>query len=179
MLRAQYRREVAGHADVRSGIDTVRCQADLEHDVVGHPEVFAYALAHRRIGGQHEDARMRGAHPDLVLRADHPFGHFSADLGFLNLERLARERIHGGTHDRDDHFLSGRHVGRAADDGQGRFAADVHRRQAQLVGVGMPDAGLHLAHHQAAQAALDRFHGFDALDFEPAKGQVTGNGIGG
>ena len=74
---------------------------------------------------------------------------------------------------------AGAGIGRAADDLQGPVAvADIHFGEGEAVGVGVPAAFQHFAHHDAFQAALNGFDLLHAFHLQPDAGEDFGKFIG-
>ena len=164
---AQPRRQVARHADMRSGIHAVGGQADLDQVVVLDVQELLGAHAHGGVGRKFDDALVRRADAQLVLGTQHAERLHAADLRAFDLELLVAAV---GVEHRTDLGAEGLQprtaVGGAADDPQ-RFAlADVDRRHVQMVRIGMHLARQHLADNNSRKASLDGFDLLEALDLQ-------------
>ncbi len=120
--------------------------------------------AERRVGRQHEDALVVFRQAKLAL-AEHHAGRFDAanhgrlEDGLLAAVPVAHARADGGEGD----LLADGEVRRAADDAVPLIGADVDRREAQAVGVGVRLDGGDAADADVgapvAAGALDRVDG--------------------
>ena len=108
---------------------------------------------------------------EFVFGADHALGHLAADLALLDLERLAFHRMAGGADRGDDDLLTSRDVGGTAHDVERSVSADVHRRDAEPVGIGVLSAGEDFAHRHALESTGDGGHFLQPLDLEATGGQ--------
>ena len=144
---------------------------DVE-DAGVEPERLGQGLAHGAGFGQDHDAgALAFGQAEFGFRADHAFGNLAADLALLD-GQPARERDADHGH---GHKLAGGDVGRAANDGQRRAAADIHRAAGKMVGIGMVLARQHPADdhgHDLREGILD------LLDFEAEHGQAGGERLG-
>ena len=106
----------------------------------------------------------------FVLGADHAFRDLATDLAFLDGDVfVAKPKLSAdGGH---EHLLACRHVGRAAHDVQRFLAAAVYGGDVQVVGVGVVDAGEHLAHDDAFQGTFHRLEAFQVFHFKACGGQ--------
>ena len=130
---------------------------------------------------QHDNPVMRGPHADFVFGAKHPERFDSAYLRFLDFETFfLADGIEHGSDLREDHFLSGGHVGGAAHDLQRLgTVADGYGGHVQVVGVGMLGAGQHLGDDKPLQSATDALHFLDPFDLQPRGSQYLGGLPGG
>ena len=161
---------------MRRRIHAVGRQSDLNQVVVLDMQVFPGGHAHRSVGRQLHDAVVRRADTQLVLGAEHAERLDAADLRPLDFELLLpatgiEYRAHRGA----EHLQPGTAVRRPADDLQRLSGADVHRRQVQVVRIGMVRAGQHLGHDDPLQAAADGLDLLEALDLQPDVGQDPGD----
>ncbi len=141
---------------------------DLDHRIV-EPRPCAYALAHRRIGGQFDDAGMVVAEPHFARREQHAGAQHAADLARLQRDAGAGNEAAG----RGEHRLhAGARIRRAADDGDELAVARIDRAGAQPVGVRV----LHrLDHPRDAERRQRRATVLDALEFKPDARQRVGD----
>ena len=105
--------QIPRYAVVARSVRTVRGYIYLDDRVVLYVVVLGCRHTHRSICRQHDDSRMVGSHAYLVLCTQHTVRVFSAQLAFLDRERLLaviKHRTDGGY----DHFLSGGYVRRTA-----------------------------------------------------------------
>ena len=145
--------KVAGRANVRGGVAAVGSEADFNRIVLFYREIERGGLAHFIVVGQHHDAVVRGAELQLVLGANHAFRNLATDLALLDGDMFITNPELGvdGSH---KHLLTSSHVRCAAYDVQGFFAAHIDGGDVQVVGVGVVDAGKHLAHDDAFQGTF-------------------------
>ena len=117
-------------------------------------------LAHRRVGGQFDDALMVVGQLELEGRTEHAIGFHPANDALAQRDALGRDI---GSRGREDAFQPRARIGRAADDLNGRLAAGVHQADAQPVRIGM---GLGLD-HMGDDEGFQLFSGvLDMLDLE-------------
>ena len=167
---------LAGDALHREAIGPVGGDRQLEHLIIETEQ-----RTHRGAQGRHalqgliEDHDPVGAIGQAQLRegADH-----AAAVHAAKFSRFDREIHRGqiGPHRGHSHTNPGPHVFRAAHNLQRLGGADVHRADAQLVGIGMLIAVLHMAHHHTGGAGgeiLDLFH------FKASHRQAFGELFGG
>ena len=130
------RGKIARDAVDAGGVGAVRRQVDLDDRIV-ELGVGGKAGAHRRIGGQVDDAVMLFRKLQLALRAHHAVAFDAADLA------------DGKRHVDAGHIGAGRRkgadeararIGRAADDLHRLAVAGVDGQHLQLVGVGVSSA---------------------------------------
>ncbi|MNZ51454.1 hypothetical protein D3C78_692690 [compost metagenome] len=152
-----------GQTDNRQAVAAVGGQVDLDAGIV-EVEVAANVLAHRRIGGQLEQAVVLFADLQFGGRAEHAERLDAAQLGLLDLEVLAQHRADHGEGDLDPRAG----IRRTADHLEG-FAAIAHLADAQLVGVRVLFGCKDLADHHAAE---DPGGGGDAVHLEAGHGQA-------
>ena len=169
---AEVGRQIARHAYVRGGVDTVGREAYAYQIVILDMEKLACRHSHRGICGQLHDAGMVGADAELVLGAEHTHRLDAADLAALDLEGLVtavgvEHRADGGA----ENLESLAAVGGAADDAQRSLGADVYRRDVQVVGVGMVFALDNLTHDNTGQAAAYGLHLAEILHLEAYVGE--------
>ena len=162
--------EVAGRANMRCGIAAVGGEADFNRIVLFHREIERGWLAHFVVVGQYHDALVRGAELQLVFGANHAFAHLAAYLALLDGDMFVANPKFGvdGGH---KHLLAGSHVGRAANDVQRFLAAHIHGGDVQMVGVGVVDAGEHLAHDHAFQGTFHRLKTLEVFHFKARRSQ--------
>ena len=91
--------------------------------------------------------------------AEHAFAGHAAQLALLDLHAAGQPGAHLG-HGHQDARLA---VGRAANDLQGLALANVHGGYAQMVAVGMGDAGEHPAHHHVLHLGTQVFIALHAV----------------
>jgi len=110
--------------------------------------------------------------------ADHAAAGHAAQFSRFDREiHCGQVRPHRG----HSHMNSGPHILGAADNLQRLGGADVHRADAQLVGIGMLISVLHMAHHHTGGSGgeiLDLFHlkaGHRQTFGELFGGQITGH----
>ena len=151
--QAQGGRHLAGPAALAPQIGAVGqgVVLDREHGVAAAKE-GSQRRARHMVVGQDEDALVAAAKAKLVLGTDHALARLAAQLGGFDREFCAIGRAQRGPDRGHRDGLPDRDIRRAADDWQRRRAAHIDSGAAQLVGVGMLDAGQHLAHHHAIQA---------------------------
>ena len=122
-------------------------------------EIFGGGSARNGLGVENHNAVVGCAQANLVLGTNHSLGGLTAQLGFLDGERLVA-LIKGGADGGHHHLLASGHVGGAAHDVERLLPAHVHRGHVQMIGVGMGLAGKHFANDQALQPAT---HGLERL----------------
>ena len=165
-------RQITCHADMRRRVDAVGSQSDADDIVVFQLQVLPGRLADFRVGRQLHDARMRSSDTQFVLGAEHPERLHAPDLAALDLELLlAAVGVEHRTHRSAKDLETLPTVGSTADDLQRSLAAYIHRRQMQMVRIGMIRAGQHLADHDAGKSAANRFDLFEALDLQADIGE--------
>jgi hypothetical protein len=133
----------------RQAVGPVGRDLELE-DLGGDRQHVGERGARREPAVEDHDAGVLGADGDLVLGEDHPVGLDAAQLGDPELRAVGQHRPRPGH--RDD--LTGRDVGRAADDLLRPAVAHVDRAHGQAIGVGVArglehapdDEALELAH---------------------------------
>ena len=157
--------QVASHAIVRSAIDAVRREVNLNHIIVVDAVVVARRGAHRHVVGQHDDAAVVGAHANLVLGANHATRLNATDFRLLD-GKLFVAIVEFGAHSGNNHLLTGSHVRSTAHNLGGFAVAKVYSGDVQVVAVGVFNASEHLANHKTLQSALDSFNFFYAVGFE-------------
>ena len=120
---------------------------------------------------------MRGAELQFVLGANHAFRDLATDLAFLDGDVFVANPQLGadGGH---EHLLSCRHVGRAAHDVERFLATHVDGGDVEVVGVGVVDAGEHLAHDDATQGTFHRLKTFEVFHFEARGGEQFADFLG-
>ena len=80
--------QIARHADMRSGVDTVGRQADLDQVVVLDMQVFLGCHAHGGIRRKFHDAVVRSSDAQFVLGAEHAQRLHAADFRAFDFELL-------------------------------------------------------------------------------------------
>ena len=163
---AEVRRELAGHAHDSHRIRAVRCDRQVEDDVV-ETEDLADVGAERGIGRQLEDARMVVAEAELTRRAEHALRDDAADLAALDREVSRQHRADWS--ERHDH--AGFDVGRAAHHPL-LPGAEVDVGEADPIGVGMRDHVENPGDDDAVHVPARRV---DGLDLESELVQRVGN----
>ncbi len=138
-------------------VGTVRGDLQVEHRV-GELQVVGDGLAGGGIFGEHPNALVVVAHAQLALGAAHAAAGNAAQLRLLDLEVAGQHRADGG----NGHLDAGGDVGRAAHDLHGLFSAHVHRGHMHMIGIGMVDAGKHMANHHAVEGIAQAVHAFNA-----------------
>ena len=164
---------------MRGGIDAVGRQTNLDQEVVLDVQVLLRGHTDGSLLRQFHDAGVVRADAQLVLGAEHAQRLDAADLRTLDLELLVAARGVEHRAYRGAHYLEARAaVRRTADDLQRLAAPDIHRRDMQVVRIGMVHAGEHLADHDALQTAADGLDLLEALDFQPDIRQDAGDLFG-
>lgn len=147
---------------MRRRIDTVGSQTDADDIVVFQLQVLPGRLADFRVGRRTMMPSCEGSDTQFVLGAEHPERLHAPDLAALDLELLlAAVGVEHRTHRSAKDLETLPTVGSTADDLQRSLAAYIHRRQMQMVRIGMIRAGQHLADHDAGKSAADRFDLFE------------------
>ena len=118
-----------------------------------------------------EDAVVVRSEAKFILRADHAHRHLAPNLALFDLERIAFQGMAGGPHRGHDDFLTGRHIGRSADDGQWLSFAHIHRGHAKAVRVGVGLTGEHFSDNHALESSGNGRHFLQSFDLEAAGGQ--------
>ena len=180
-MAAQVGGQVAGHAVVAGGVDTVGGEVYLDNEVIVDFVVFRCWMAYERVGfgGQHYDSVVRVSHAYLVLGAYHSQRFHAADFGALDFEALTVGRIQSGAHGGHHNGLPGGHV-RCAAYNLHRIlrVAQVDGGYVQVVAVGMDFAGEYLADYDAGEAATDAFHTFYRTGLKAYGSEGFGQGFG-
>ena len=164
---------------MRSGIDAVGREAYLYQIVVPDFQVLGGRHTHGGLGGQLHNAVVRDSNAQFVLGAQHAERLDAPDFAALDFELLVaaigiKDSAHGGA----QHLEPGAAVGSAADDLQRLGSPDVDRRDVQVVGIGMVDAGEHFAHDDAPEPAPHGLDLLETLDLEADVGQYGGDLLG-
>ena len=157
--------QVASHAIVRSAVDAVRREVNLNHIIVVDAVVVASRGANSHVVGQHDDAAVVGAYANFILGANHAARLNATNFRFLDSKFLVAI-VELSANSGNNHLLTGSHVRSTAHNLGGFAVAKVYSGDVQVVAVGVFNAGEHLANHKALQTALDSFNFFYAVGFE-------------
>ena len=130
----------------------------------------ADVLAHRRIGGQRQQAAVILGQAEFARRAEHAEALDAAYLGALDLD--ARQF---GADPRARHLHAGGDIRRATNDLQRTGFADIDGAELELVGIGVLIDAQHLGHDDTRKvgAGATAF-----LDFEAGHGQQMAQFVG-
>ena len=162
--------QVAGHANMRSGIGAVGGQTDFQDGIAYNFKELRCGLAHFCFSRQNHDSVMGISQANFIFGTNHAFGNFTPDLALFNGEGVFAHGKRGAFHGHQ-HFLAFSHIGSAANNVKQFFAANIYFRQAKFVGVWMFCAGFYLSDHNAFQPATDVFPGFNAFNLKAAIGE--------
>ena len=80
--------QVASYADMRCGVDTVRCKTNANEIVILDTKEVACRHTDRSILGELHNTLVRGADTQLILGTQHTERLYTANLATLNLELL-------------------------------------------------------------------------------------------
>ena len=140
---------------MRSAVVAVRRDIHLDDVIILQMEILFCGQTHRCIFQQHHDSVMRRADTNLILCANHSQRFLTANLAAFDGEVLiagieyCADRSH-------NHFLSGSHIRRTANDLYRLFVRrDTSGRDMQMVRVRVLNTCHHFAHYQAFQTAFD------------------------
>ena len=153
-----------GHAPHAQAVRAVGQHLEIHHRVVDAqdgPHVRAQGiilLENQQARRAHGGVQLHG-HAQLLGGAEHALAGHAAQLALLDLHAAGEPGAHLG-HGHQDARLA---VGRAADDLQGLALANVHGGYAQMVAVGMGDAGEHPAHHHVLHLGAQVFIALHAV----------------
>ena len=141
------------------GVYAVCSDFILYHGLILETKVFLGGNAYGGVFREHHDAVMAGAYSKLILCADHAEALHTADLGLLDLEVSGE----GGAKAGKENLLACRHVGGAANHGDGLRGAVIDGGDVEVITVRVGLTGKDLSHHNALQAAFYHFLGFHAV----------------
>ena len=132
--------------------------------------VLGGRLSHGRILGQDNDTVVGVAHTDLVLCADHTERLHAAQLRPLDGEALVSV-VEDAAQVGHDHLLALGHIGCATDDLLRSLLAQIHRRDMEVVAIGMGDTRQHFTYRQTLQPTRDGLYFVQSAHFETRGGQ--------
>ena len=127
--------------------------------------------AHRGVFRQDHNAAVVLGEAQFPFGADHAERRRAAQFSLLDHRAVGQARAHQG----HGHLLTGGHVGRAADDIQQFALARVHLAAMQMVGIRMPGAFRHIAHHDGADGVIGPL---DVLQLQAKHGQPVAQRFG-
>ena len=141
---------------MRGGVDAVGSKIDFEDIIVLNVEIFGSRMSYRclGIGGQDNYSVVGMSDTDFIFGAYHAERFHAADFGFLDFERVSLAVVEGCADCGDHHYLSGGHIGSAADNlRRSSVACKVDGGYVQMVAVGMFHTGEHLAYDDSGKAS--------------------------
>ena len=154
-LLSEISSEIAGDAVVRSSIDTVRRDIDLEDVVGADTEVLSSRRPRlRRSRIEEDDPAIVVPDTDLYLTAEHTEALDATDLALLDGEGFVT-RGEDGTDGSDDDRLTSGYIGRTTDDLQGCLGTYIYCRDVEVIGVLMHIAGQHVTDDKALEPTGD------------------------
>ena len=156
--------EIAGDAEDRGAVRTVRRQVDLDDRII-KPGIGGEGRANRRILGQVNDAFVIVGHVELLFGAHHAVAFDTADLADGKRHVDARH-IGSRTGERTDH--AGARIRRTADDLHRLAVTGIDRQHLQPVGFRMLFRRQDLGDDERLVSRLV----IDMLDFEPDRRQA-------
>ena len=172
-IAAEPRGQFARHAEMAEGVRPVGCDLDVEHDVTGRQHLVDGG-PERGPPVQDQQAGVLAAKAKLVWRTHHAVRKLAADLRLLDFEITGQD----GAGQRHEHAVADLVVRRAADNRlHAPVGAHVDGANRELVGIGMRQAGEHLADHDVLERGHPRAD--HLLNLETEKRDGMGDFLGG
>ena len=131
----------------------------LYHGFILEAQEFLCRYADGGIFREHHNAVVACANSQFILCAYHSEALHAADFGLLDLEISGKDGAQAGK----QHLLARRHVGRAANHGEGLRGAVIDRGDMEMVTVRVRLTGKHLRHYNPLKAAFNHFLCFNAV----------------
>ncbi len=167
--------EVPGHPPMAHGVVPVGCQADFNDIIPFETHNLRHVCTYRSVWGQHHDAVVAAAKSQFIFCANHAKRNFAADLALLDFEGFPARGVQGGADGCHRHLLAFRDVGSTADNAQRTILeSDIHRTNAQAVGVGVLHHFGDVADDHTAEPPKHVFNVVHAFHFQPGGGQDLG-----
>jgi hypothetical protein len=148
------------------GIGAVGSEADLQHMIALQAKLDRGGCSGNSSGIEHHDAIVAMAKAQFILRTDHAVAVLSADPALLDDDARSVGHAQVGPHRGNQHLLSGRHIGRTADDLHRITVAEIDLGNAEAVRIRMLPTLQHMAHHHPFQHALDGLMQLHALTLQ-------------